>query len=327
MSTQSAGPAAQPFGSAVPSAGRRVEYSAERLQQLDDFFENAPVGLQITGPDGAIRRANLAALDLVGCLDAPGELMRRRFTEFVTDAAVGQDLLDRAATGEILNDVALRLVRRDGTPRDVIADVSARFEDGRVVALRWFLRPRLSYSLPRDDSLGGAPDAISPTGADGIWGAPLVRVAPAVADGDAPSEAESRRLFAELDDFFENAPAGVHFVGFNGLILRANVAELRLLGYDAEPSEYVGRHVRTIHSNKALVEDLLYRLVQGKPVINFRARLIRKDGALQPVIIYSGLRLKDGRFENTRCFLFADPTPPAQAPRRTSFRWPRNEED
>ena len=48
---------------------------------------------------------------------------------------------------------------------------------------------------------------------------------------DDLSSAEQKMLLDELDDFFENGPGGVHFVSFNGHIMRANKAELALLGY------------------------------------------------------------------------------------------------
>src|SRR5829696_5443463 len=44
----------------------------------------------------------------------------------------------------------------------------------------------------------------------------------------------------ELADFFENGPVGLHWVGTDGRILRANQTELDILGYTRD--EYVGHH-------------------------------------------------------------------------------------
>src|SRR5262249_51604446 len=52
-------------------------------------------------------------------------------------------------------------------------------------------------------------------------------------------EEQLRDSERELADFFENASIGMHWVGPDGIILRANQAELDLLGYRRE--EYVGR--------------------------------------------------------------------------------------
>jgi PAS domain-containing protein len=40
-----------------------------------------------------------------------------------------------------------------------------------------------------------------------------------------------RRSEQELADFFDHAPMALHWVGPDGIILRVNEAELRLLGY------------------------------------------------------------------------------------------------
>ena len=50
-----------------------------------------------------------------------------------------------------------------------------------------------------------------------------------------------RKAEVELDDFFENGTIGLHWVGPDGTILRANRHELKMLGY--EHAEYVGRHI------------------------------------------------------------------------------------
>lgn len=52
-------------------------------------------------------------------------------------------------------------------------------------------------------------------------------------------EQEVHRKNTDLEDFFENSAIGLHIVGGDGIIQRANKAELALLGYTAE--EYVGR--------------------------------------------------------------------------------------
>ena len=45
---------------------------------------------------------------------------------------------------------------------------------------------------------------------------------------------------ADFEDFFENGGIALHLVGADGTILRANKAELELLGFAAH--EYIGRH-------------------------------------------------------------------------------------
>lgn len=104
----------------------------------------------------------------------------------------------------------------------------------------------------------------------------------------------------DLDDFFENAAVGLHLVSENGTILRANRAELAMLGYSAE--EYVGRNIRDLHVDEPTIDDILKRLKRREAIDQFPARLRAKDGSIRHVLITSNARTKDGRFVNTRCF-------------------------
>ncbi len=103
-----------------------------------------------------------------------------------------------------------------------------------------------------------------------------------------------------LADLFEEAPIALHFVGPDGTILRANRAELDLLGYTAD--EYIGRNIAEIHADRPAVEDILCRLSSGETLHNYEARLRHKSGEIRYVLITSNARFADGRFLYTRCF-------------------------
>jgi PAS domain S-box-containing protein len=104
-----------------------------------------------------------------------------------------------------------------------------------------------------------------------------------------------------LQDFFENAAIALHWVGHDGTILRANKAELDLLGYAAE--EYIGRNIADFHADADVIADILRRLAQGETLHSYPARLRCKDGSLRHVEITSNVsRDENGRFLNTRCF-------------------------
>ncbi|MBZ9759757.1 PAS domain S-box protein [Mesorhizobium sp. CA8] len=104
---------------------------------------------------------------------------------------------------------------------------------------------------------------------------------------------------SELEDFFENAAVALHLVANDGTILRANRAELDLLGYAAE--EYVGRNIREFHADAAAIDDILNRLSRHEQLQHYRARLRAKDGSMRWVEISSNARSVGGRFLNTRC--------------------------
>jgi PAS domain S-box-containing protein len=114
------------------------------------------------------------------------------------------------------------------------------------------------------------------------------------------SEQQLRRSELELTDFFDNATVGLHWVSGDGIILRANRAELNLLGYSAE--EYIGRHIAEFHVDRHVIDDVLHRLWSGENVRNYEARLRCKDGAIRHVLIDSSVLWEDGRFIHTRCF-------------------------
>ncbi|MCH8685186.1 PAS domain-containing protein [Pedomonas mirosovicensis] len=71
-----------------------------------------------------------------------------------------------------------------------------------------------------------------------------------------------RRSLQDLEDFFENGAVGLHLVAADGTILRANQAELDLLGYTRE--EYVGRSIRDFHADEDAIADILARLSRGR---------------------------------------------------------------
>ncbi|HEY0963126.1 MAG TPA: PAS domain S-box protein, partial [Pseudomonadales bacterium] len=109
-----------------------------------------------------------------------------------------------------------------------------------------------------------------------------------------------RQSEADLADLFENATIGLHWVGPNGEILRANRAELDMLGYTRD--EYVGRSITEFHEDQALIADMLTRLMRGEQLREQPARLRCKDGSIRDVLIDSSAMVRDGRFIHTRCF-------------------------
>jgi PAS domain S-box-containing protein len=117
---------------------------------------------------------------------------------------------------------------------------------------------------------------------------------------DATDEQRLRRSERELADFFDTATMGLHWVGADGIILRANRAELELLGYRAE--EYIGRHIAEFHADREAIDDMLGCLTRGERLHEYPARMRRKDGTLVDVLVNSSVLFEDGKFVHTRCF-------------------------
>jgi PAS domain S-box-containing protein len=120
----------------------------------------------------------------------------------------------------------------------------------------------------------------------------------------------------ELTDFFENSTISLHMVDAAGTILRANQAELDLLGYTRE--EYVGRDIREFHADPDVIDSILERLARHEPVRNQPARLRCKDGSIRHVLIDSSVFERDGKFVHTRCFT-RDITAEHQAEEQRNF--------
>jgi len=109
-----------------------------------------------------------------------------------------------------------------------------------------------------------------------------------------------RRREAELQEFLDNAPEGMHWVAEDGTVLWANRAELEMLGYQA--SEFIGKHIAQFHADADVIADIMARLSRGETLREFQARLLCKDGSIRHVLINSNVYREDGRFLHTRCF-------------------------
>ncbi len=104
----------------------------------------------------------------------------------------------------------------------------------------------------------------------------------------------------DLEDFFENGTVGLHLVGPDGTILKANRAEYESLGYTAD--EYIGQPIQRFHASEDTISDILRRLSAGEKLDKYPACLRAKDGSIRHVIISSSVCFRDGEFRNTRCF-------------------------
>lgn len=109
-----------------------------REQELSDFFTESPLGLLWVEPDGRIRRANQAELELVGRTGQ--EVLGRHVSELHADAEAAARLLNCLAKGQTVRDCRARLRHQDGSPREVLIDANGLWEQQRLVYSRWFTR-------------------------------------------------------------------------------------------------------------------------------------------------------------------------------------------
>ena len=95
------------------------------------------------------------------------------------------------------------------------------------------------------------------------------------------SEMALRHSEQELADLFENATLGIHWIGPDGIVLRANRAELEMLGYSRE--EFIGHHIVRFHADQDTLRDILDRACRGENLYDYEARLRCKDGTIRYV--------------------------------------------
>jgi PAS domain S-box-containing protein len=121
-------------------------------------------------------------------------------------------------------------------------------------------------------------------------------------DVDARRKAERALHRSEqlLSDFFANAPVGLNWISADGLILRVNRAELRMLG--CKEGDYLGKPWEDFHENAEVARDILCTLVNGGSVENQAARMRHRDGSLRDVLISASAFIEDGHFVHARCF-------------------------
>jgi PAS domain S-box-containing protein len=103
-----------------------------------------------------------------------------------------------------------------------------------------------------------------------------------------------------LHDYFENATIGLHWVNSEGIIVWANPAELKMLGYEGH--EYVGQHISKFHKNQDCIVDILSRLAKGESLRHVEAEMLCKDGSSKFVSINSSVLWEGSKFIHTRCF-------------------------
>ena len=109
---------------------------------------------------------------------------------------------------------------------------------------------------------------------------------------------QARRSQLELEDFVEHTPVGMRWTAADGTILRANPAELDMLGYRTE--EYVGKNVAAFHIDPEVAADTLRRLRAGEALQDVETRLRRRDGSICYGLVSASPRLEGGEFVHAR---------------------------
>jgi PAS domain S-box-containing protein len=118
----------------------------------------------------------------------------------------------------------------------------------------------------------------------------------AISDLTARKQAEEALCRSEhnLSNFFNYAPIGLEWLSASGTILRANQAQLDLLG--CSPEEYLGHFFGEFCVDPAAAHHLLERLAANETVRNLRMLRRHKDGGDRLVLVDAQPLWNEGRF-------------------------------
>ncbi|HEX3726879.1 MAG TPA: PAS domain S-box protein, partial [Pirellulales bacterium] len=110
----------------------------QSLSELEELFENSPIGMHLMALDGTLLSVNRAELALLGRssqerVGQPGE------ADYV-DSKELQNMLARLGKGETIDSSDIQMRASDGSKRDVIVSANALWRDGQFVYSRWFIR-------------------------------------------------------------------------------------------------------------------------------------------------------------------------------------------
>ena len=155
------------------------------------------------------------------------------------------------------------------------------------------------FKVPQSGCTGWASDTLAPL--RNLSGE-IIGVIGTVRDITARKREESalRRSESTLTYCFSHAPMGLQWLSASGIILRANQAQLDLLGYSE--AEYVGHQIAEFHTDPALVGALLIRLAARETVTNFRLQIRRKDGSMGNVLLDANSLWDENHFVHSSVF-------------------------
>ncbi len=271
----------QAMNEELRSATEELESSREELNSINE--ELSAVNLELTSKVDELGQANSDLQSLMSSTDIATvfldrELRINRFTPSARElfnfipTDLGRPLADLSRKldyPEIVADAEQALARLKPTEREV--------SEGE----RFFIARTLPYRTT-DDRIAG-----------------VVLTFLDITTRKAAEE-KLRQSEQQLADFFDHATVGLHWVGPDGIILRANQTELNLLGYTR--NEYIGRDIADFHADRTVIDDILRKLSGGEELHDYPARLRCKDGSIRDVLISSNVLWEDGRFVHTRCF-------------------------
>jgi len=107
-------------------------------EELQDFLDQAAIGVHSVNEDGTILYVNKAELDLLG--RSKDECVGHNIAEFHADQDAIADILVRLKKKEIIDNYEARLLHKNGTIRHVLISSNVAWKDDKFMHTRCFTR-------------------------------------------------------------------------------------------------------------------------------------------------------------------------------------------
>ena len=230
----------------------------------DSLIELAPAVIVLLDRQGNLIRTNAYAEQLSGhpFAETQGRDMIKMFVPKPEHARMRQ-LLGEAMQGRLTQRVVAPLRTRDGSIRHI----------------EWFTKPIANAASEFTAVLAIGHDITDRLHADEAL----------------------RRSEHHLSNFFNQAPIGLVWLSASGTILRANQAQLDMVGRAA--AEYVGHSFMEFCPEESHGRELLKRLAAREIVRNLRMTRRRKDGSILHVLVDANSSWNGKKFEYSSVFV------------------------
>ena len=107
-----------------------------------------------------------------------------------------------------------------------------------------------------------------------------------------------------LQDFREKALLPMYSIDKDAVILWANEAMLKMMGYSEARDEFIGSIAFQYHIDQALVQHMSQTVINGQLLENFPCQVIRRDGQVITVTYNSNAKFDaNGGFSHSRCIV------------------------
>src|SRR3978361_295422 len=119
-------------------AGLEIIAKTASLERLEDFLDNATVGIHLVDSHGIILYANKSEMELLGY--SADEYIGHNIKEFHAEQPVIESMLTKLLRNQQLINYEAKLKCKDGSIKEVLISSNGHFNDGEFVHTRCFTR-------------------------------------------------------------------------------------------------------------------------------------------------------------------------------------------